>query len=110
MEITFNNLPEAVSSLADEIGEIKRLLTQKASEPQPEPEQLLTVQQAAEFLKLSVPTLYTYVQRAQIPVCKRHKRLYFSKSELLSWIKAGRKKTILEASIEADNYLKHTSK
>lgn len=59
---------------------------------QPEPEQLLTVQQAAELLNLSVPTLYGYTQRAEIPVCKRGKRLYFSKQSLFEWIKDGRKK------------------
>jgi excisionase family DNA binding protein len=73
---------------------------------QPEPEQLLTVQQAAELLNLSVPTLYGYTQRAEIPVCKRGKRLYFSKQSLFDWIKEGRKKTLAETAIEAESYLK----
>ncbi len=73
---------------------------------QPEPEQLLTVQQAAELLNLSVPTLYGYTQRAEIPVCKRGKRLYFSKQSLFEWIKDGRKKTLAETASEADQYLK----
>jgi excisionase family DNA binding protein len=73
---------------------------------QPEPEQLLTVQQAAELLNLSVPTLYGYTQRAEIPVCKRGKRLYFSKQSLFEWIKDGRKKTLAETASEAENYLK----
>ena len=73
---------------------------------QPEPEQLLTVQQAAELLNLSVPTLYGYTQRAEIPVCKRGKRLYFSKQSLFEWIKDGRKKTLAETATEAENYLK----
>jgi len=73
---------------------------------QPEPEQLLTVQQAAELLNLSVPTLYGYTQRAEIPVCKRGKRLYFSKQSLFEWIKQGRKKTLAETASEAEQYLK----
>ena len=73
---------------------------------QPEPEQLLTVQQAAELLNLSVPTLYGYTQRAEIPVCKRGKRLYFSKQSLFEWIKDGRKKTLAETASEAEAYLK----
>jgi excisionase family DNA binding protein len=73
---------------------------------QPEPEQLLTVQQAAELLNLSVPTLYGYTQRAEIPVCKRGKRLYFSKQSLFEWIKDGRKKTLAETASDAENYLK----
>lgn len=71
-----------------------------------EPEQLLTVQQAAELLNLSVPTLYGYTQRAEIPVCKRGKRLYFSKQSLFEWIKQGRKKTFAETASEAEQYLK----
>ena len=82
--------------------------TQKQSNPnQPEADQLLTVQQAAEILCLSVPTLYGLTQRAEIPVCKRGKRLYFSKQELTNWIKAGRKKTLAETASEANQYIKN---
>jgi len=81
--------------------------TQKQSHTHPpEPEQLLTVQQAAELLNLSVPTLYGYTQRAEIPVCKRGKRLYFSRQSLFEWIKAGRKKTLAETASDAEQYLK----
>jgi excisionase family DNA binding protein len=45
-----------------------------------EPDQILSIKEAAEFIKLSVPTLYRYVQRAEIPVNKRGKSLYFSVS------------------------------
>lgn len=77
----------------------------KETSSQPEPEQLLTIQQAGEFLKLKVPTLYGLVQRAEIPVCKRGKRLYFSKQELIEWIKAGRKISLAETESEAINYI-----
>lgn len=103
--ITFNELPAAVKNLAFEISEIKRLLLQKETTPQPEQEKLLTVQEAAKFLSLSVPTIYGLVHHAEIPVNKRGKRLYFSKQELTAWIKAGRKKTNDEISKEVENYL-----
>jgi excisionase family DNA binding protein len=84
------------------IPEIRQLFRQElenyfennkqSNEPQPDPDQLLTIQQAAEFLSLSVPTLYGYVSRKAIPFYKRSKRLYFSKQELTDWVKAGRKK------------------
>jgi len=51
-------------------------------------------EQAAEFLSLSVPTLYTKVSRKEIPVNKRGKRLYFSMVELSEWVRSGRKKTV----------------
>src|ERR1044072_2525173 len=104
MQVTFNNLPEAVTQLCNEVSEIKRLLLQTTREQEPEADQLLTIKQAAEFLNLSVPTLYGYVHRSEIPVSKKSKRLYFSKQELTEWVKSGRKKTVAEIAAEADNY------
>jgi len=69
---------------------------------------LLTIQDAATLLHLSVPTLYGYVSKSIIPVSKQGKRLYFSKEELTDWVKAGRKKTISE--IQSDSYLKSSRK
>ena len=68
-------------------------------------DQLFTIKQAAKFLNLSVPTLYGYVHRAEIPVCKRAGRLYFYKHELTDWLKAGRKKTVSEIESEAQNFI-----
>lgn len=104
--ITFETLPNAIHLLTNEVNEIKRMLLNQSNENQKEPDQLLTIQQAGELLNLSVPTLYSKVQRAEIPVCKQGKRLYFSKQDLLVWIKSGRRKTIEETSNEADQYLK----
>ncbi|HYG17161.1 MAG TPA: helix-turn-helix domain-containing protein [Bacteroidia bacterium] len=73
----------------------------------PEADELLTIKQAAQLLCLSVPTIYSLVSRAEIPVNKRGKRLYFSKAELTAWIKAGRKKTTAETAAEAEQYLKN---
>jgi excisionase family DNA binding protein len=67
--------------------------------------QFLTIKEAADFLNLTVPTLYGYVHRAEIPVCKRGKRLYFPKQDLTKWINDGRKKTVVEVSQEANLYL-----
>jgi excisionase family DNA binding protein len=104
-EITFEQLPNAVCQLQDKLDSIERLLLNKSNEPHPETEQLLTIREAAEFLNKKVPTIYGLVQRAEIPVCKRGNRLYFSKHELTDWIKAGRKKTLAETDREADAYL-----
>jgi excisionase family DNA binding protein len=71
----------------------------------PDTDQLLTIKQAGELLNLSVATIYGLVHKADIPVSKKGKRLYFSKQELLDWVKDGRKKTHSEIAAEADNYL-----
>jgi len=53
-------------------------------------EKLLTIQEASEFLKLSVATIYSKVSKGELPVMKRSKRLYFSNKELLEYLKDGR--------------------
>jgi excisionase family DNA binding protein len=96
-------------TIDDRLSNIENLLlTIKHTNPpqqQNEVDELLTIQEAAKFLNLSVPTIYGFTQRAEIPVCKRSKRLYFSKLELTDWIKQGRKKTISETAIEAASFM-----
>lgn len=60
--------------------------TRKDETPQ---DVLMTIQEAAEFLHLSVPTLYNKASRGELPVKKRSKRLYFSKLELINYINEG---------------------
>jgi excisionase family DNA binding protein len=74
-------------------------------EPTEQPDQLLTVHEAAEFLSLTVPTMYSKVSKGELPVMKRSKRLYFSRTELLEYLKAGRKKSNAEIEQEAKAHL-----
>lgn len=108
--LTFESLPEAVTMLTKEVSDLKRLLTEKQEQPKHEPEQLLTIQQASEFLSLSVPTIYSKVSKNELPYMKRSKRLYFSRTELLDYLKQGRKKSISEIEHEAETYLSNTKK
>ena len=110
MEITFNSLPQAVAQLCEDIAFIKRHLLDQSKELAPAPDELLTIQQTAELLNLSVPTIYGLVSRKAIPVMKKSKRLYFSKQSIIDWIKSGRRKTISEISAEADQYFNKQSK
>lgn len=57
--------------------------------------------------KPSKPTVYGWVHDGLIPVHKGGKKLRFLKSEIDTWIKQGRKKTISETANEADQYLKN---
>lgn len=74
-------------------------------EPTEQPEQLFTVQEAAQFLNLTVPTIYSKVSKGELPVMKRSKRLYFSSIELMAYLKLGRQKTNAEIEQEAEEYL-----
>jgi len=68
-------------------------------------EKLLSVKEAAQFLKLTVPTIYSKCSRNELPYMKRSKRLYFNTDELMSYLKEGRKKPISEIEAEVEQYL-----
>jgi excisionase family DNA binding protein len=70
------------------------------AEKQPSNEQqqneLLTVQQTATFLSLSVPTIYGLIHKGEIPNMKQGKRCYFLKSDLMKYLEQGRRKSNAE--------------
>ena len=68
--------------------------------------EFLTIKEAAKFLSLTVPTIYSKVSRGELPVMKRSKRLYFSREDLIEYIRAGRKKTNIEINADAETYLR----
>lgn len=105
-KLSFDQLPNAISLLGQKLEVIEKLLLQQNITNKDEPlDKLLTVQQAAEFLNLTVPTIYSKVSRNELPFMKQGKRLYFSQIELLEYLKAGRRKTNQEIALEAETYL-----
>ncbi len=79
---------------------IREVLLEGGSPKQSTPE-ILNVQQAADFLKLKLNTLYEKTSRKQIPHFKKGNRLYFHLSELENWVKQGKVKTHKEIESEA---------
>ncbi|HMG67777.1 MAG TPA: helix-turn-helix domain-containing protein, partial [Chitinophagaceae bacterium] len=96
MEITFEQLPSAVSQLFDKLENIERLLMGNSNQPQPDTDHWLNLTELCEYLpdKPVKPTVYGWVHHRVIPCHRRGKKLYFLKSEIDTWLKAGRKKTI----------------
>jgi excisionase family DNA binding protein len=105
MQLSFEQLPFAISELTQKINNIERLLLNGPMGP-PETDQLLTIEQAAEFLNVSVQTIYRKVSQSDIPSCKQGKRLYFSKADLLAWVKSTRKTTMAEVQAITETNLK----
>lgn len=101
-----NNPFEVIDARLSNIENLLLDLKHASTESPTDLNQLLTIQQTGELIKLSVPTIYGYVSRNAIPFSKRGKRLYFSKAEILDWIKEGKKKTHSEIAAEAHTYLK----
>ncbi|NLI41356.1 MAG: helix-turn-helix domain-containing protein [Caldisericales bacterium] len=88
MNNPFEEIEARLSSIEILLLDLKNNL--KMVEPT-DPEKLLTIQEAAEFLRLTVPTMYGKVSKGELPVMKRGKRLYFSRTELLEYLKNGHK-------------------
>ena len=98
-QYSFDQLPRAVSELHQKLDVLQDLILE-SRQVVPQAVELMTISQAAEFLNLSVQTLYGKVCHKEIPVSKKGKRLYFYKSELEDWIRSGKKKTLAELKQE----------
>ena len=108
MNNPFEVIEARLSSIENLILDLKHQPTKVETTYQSE--KLLTIQEAAEFLNLTVPTIYSKVSKGELPVMKRSKRLYFSRTELLEYLKQGRKKSFTEIEQEAEAYLSNNKK
>ena len=97
-----------IKSISDRVTADVLKAVNSSDLPTESAKEFLTIQQASEFLCLSVPTIYSKVSKRELPYMKQGKRLYFAKSELSEYLKAGKKKT--SAEMEAENYLVTTKK
>jgi excisionase family DNA binding protein len=97
-KITFEGLPQAISSLADELKQIKALILETSTKDGAD--SILTIEETSEFLHVQKQTLYSYVSKGLIPNHKRAGRLYFLKNELIDWIKSGNKR-VFDVEAEA---------
>lgn len=106
--VSFDSLPEVVQELNAKIDNIMLLL--QSAKPDVKQSDLLTIQDAATFLNLSKSTLYNKVNKNEIPYMKKGKRLYFSRTELMDYIKSGKISSIQEINEQANNFLSNYKK
>jgi hypothetical protein len=106
--LTFNELPHAVSQLYNKLNDIERLLLEQGNEQSQQTETWFDLNQLCNYLpdKPARATVYGWVHTGIIPCHKGQKKLRFLKSEIDQWLKTGRRKTIAEMAAEADTYLK----
>ena len=85
--LKFEKLPESVTMLIKEVSELKRLLIEKQEQPTTDqPKEFLTIQEAAEFLNITVRRMRGIAAIVGFPVSP-----YFSRTELLEYGKARRR-------------------
>jgi excisionase family DNA binding protein len=63
-------------------------------------QEYLNAKQAAEYLGISLPTLYKYSSEGSITLIKKTKQLRFRKSDLDQWLNEGNKRSIRQIEKE----------
>lgn len=106
MQSNHNPFEEITTKLDSIERQIRDLNVQPIPvEPLKPVDRLLSVQEAAGFLRLTTPTIYSKVSKGELPVMKQGNRLYFSQNELIDYLEAGKKRSCAEIATEAQNYL-----
>lgn len=80
----------------------RKVISENAKpDKQPDSPELLTIDEASVFLRLAKPTIYSMVSRGRIPYMKRAKKLYFSKVELMNYLRQGKVNSVDQNNSEA---------
>ena len=95
-ELTFNDLPQVVAQLRDEVMGMKRLLIKQQEENRKHQvrenrHKPMTVEEAAEYTRIPLGTLYMKLGDGTIPATKPGKRYVLYQDELDKWLEANRK-------------------
>jgi len=101
--ITFDNLPAAIGRIEAQVSQLRAEI--KGLKQTPLEDDLLDVKEAAKYLNLAVATIYIKASKREIPHLKQGKKLRFLKSDLLEWVKAGRKATTKEIEANGEDFL-----
>ena len=71
----------------------------------PPKDRVMNITEASEFLNLKKASLYIKTSRNEVPFSKQGNKLYFLESELVDYIKKGKRKSIAEIDQEVNQYL-----
>jgi len=110
--LTFNDYFQSFNDLKKEVSELKSLLLNKAEPPTEQAEQWLDLNDLIQYdpEKRTKPTWYSKISKGEVPYHKRGKKVYFLKSEIDAWLKAGKCKSNAEIEQEAEAYLLNNKK
>lgn len=104
-ELTFNDLPQVVAELRNEVIGMKQMLSNLQKENGQRKENThrpMSVEDAAEYLKIPLRTLYMKLGNGTIPATKPGKRYVLYQDELDKWLECNRKNPV-PLSAEEEN-------
>lgn len=88
--ITFEQLPQAVSMLIEKVGQLADKVEKVLGNTgQRQERRLLTLDDVATLLNKSSSTIYAMTSDKRIPYYKRGNKLYFFENEIIAWIEQG---------------------
>lgn len=91
--LSFDQLPKAVGELLTKVDYVISRLDEKkeadGSSPTLDDDQMMTMDEACQFIGKKRSTMYSLTSERRIPYRKRGNKLYFFKKELVEWIQSG---------------------
>ena len=91
--LSFDQLPKAVGELLTKVDYVISRLDEKreadSSSPTKDDDQMMTMDEACQFIGKKRSTMYSLTSERRIPYRKRGNKLYFFKKELVEWIQSG---------------------
>ena len=100
--LTFEQLPQAVATLINEVKEMKSLLLN--TNPKVEPaDQWFNLEELCAYLpdRPAKQTVYGWIGQHIIPYHKKGKKLQFLKSEIDAWLLADQHQTLVQVRAQA---------
>ena len=95
--LTFNDLPQVVAELRDEVIGMRQMLTclqEENGQRKENTHRPMSVDEAAEYLKIPLRTLYMKLGNGTIPATKPGKRYVLYQDELDKWLESSRKNPV----------------
>lgn len=104
--LTFDDLPKVVAELRDEVIGMKVLMLdlqkQQTHQMMKRVRRMMNVEEAAEYLRMPLNTLYMKLQRGEVPGTKPGKRWVLFNDELDKWLEVNRKNAV-PMTVEEEN-------
>lgn len=83
MQLTFEDLPRAISILLEKVSRIEEMLnSSKVLESELSKSEPMTTKEVAEYLGVSMVSIYNYINRGALPYFKIGNKKYFKRSEV----------------------------
>lgn len=107
---TFNDLPQVVAGLRDEVSGQKALLLslcEKINQQMCEKrEPFMSPEQLAEYIQLPLATIYQKLESGEIPAFKPGKRWRIKPADVDMWLESCRRGQVVKSDDEINNELK----